>query len=63
MIIIITDTVEALGAGVGRNVERSVYSSKVELSTAALCFFSWGTVSKPFLPLCPKPVYNSLSPP
>lgn len=42
---------------------RCVYSSKVEPSTAALCFFSRGTVSKPFLPLCPKPVYNSLSPP
>lgn len=36
---------------------------QVEPCTAALCFFSRGTVSKPFLPLCPKPVYNSLSPP
>lgn len=47
----------------GRWGGRCVYSSKVEPCTAALCFFSRGTVSKPFLPLCPKPVYNSLSPP
>lgn len=39
-----------------------VYSSKVEPGTAALCRFSRGIISKPFLPLRPKLVYKSLSP-